>query len=96
MLESGAGVYRAAQARLASSRQLQINRIRHNARLRSELEELFAGEIAAAGADGNELTNALQVASTWPSWMGLRDYQGLGVEEATAVMHRMISALLAP
>jgi AcrR family transcriptional regulator len=94
MLESGAGVYRASQVRLSSSRQLQVNRIRHNARLRAEVEQLFAGEIAAAGADGNELTNALQLASTWPAWMGCRDYQGLGVEEATAVMRRTMIALL--
>ncbi|WP_142064546.1 TetR/AcrR family transcriptional regulator [Pseudonocardia kunmingensis] len=94
MLEAGAGMYRAAQARLSSSRQLQINRIRHTARLRSELEELFAGEIAAAGSAGNELSNALQLASTWPSWMGCRDYQGLSVEESAAVMRRMMTALL--
>jgi TetR/AcrR family transcriptional regulator of autoinduction and epiphytic fitness len=94
MLESGAGVYRASQARLASSRQLQINRIRHNARLRAELEQLFAGEIAAAGETGNELSNALQMVSTWPAWMGCRDYQGLGVEESTAVMRRAMTALL--
>lgn len=95
MLEAGAGMYRAAQVRLASSRQLQINRIRHTARLRSELEELFAGEIAAAGPAGNELSNALQLASTWPSWMGCRDYQGLSVEESAAVMLRTMTALLA-
>jgi AcrR family transcriptional regulator len=95
MLEAGAGMYRAAQVRLASSRQLQINRIRHTARLRSELEELFAGEIAAAGPEGNELSNALQLASTWPSWMGCRDYQGLSEEESVAVMRRTLTALLA-
>jgi AcrR family transcriptional regulator len=94
MLESGAGVYRASQVRLSSSRQLQINRIRHNARLRAEVEQLFAGEIAAAGAEGNELSNALQLVSTWPAWMGCRDYQGLSVAESTAVMRRTMSALL--
>lgn len=32
-------------------------------------------------------------AATWPAWMGARDDLGLSVDEATAVMHRTVTAL---
>jgi TetR/AcrR family transcriptional regulator, regulator of autoinduction and epiphytic fitness len=90
MLEVIAGASRAAQIRLPYSPQLRVNRARHNERLRAEIEELFAGEVAGDGA----LVSALLVATTWPAWMGSRDDLGLSVEEAAAVMHRTVTALL--
>lgn len=94
MLESIAGASRAAQARLPFSTQLQQNRARHNARLRTDLGLTFAPEIAQAGEDADVLVTALLVACTWPAWMGSRDDLSLTVVEATAVMVRTVHALL--
>jgi TetR/AcrR family transcriptional regulator of autoinduction and epiphytic fitness len=94
MLESIAGASRAAQIRLPFSRQLRDNRARHNARLRAEIEELFAGEIAAAGDAGPRLVDALLVVSTWPTWMGARDDLDLDVATAAAVLHYTVAAVL--
>lgn len=90
MLESIAGASRAAQIRLPYSPQLRVNRAHHNDRLRAEIAELFAAELAGEP----DLVTALLVATTWPAWMGSRDDLGLSVDEATAVMRRTVSALL--
>lgn len=90
MLEVIAGASRAAQIRLPYSHQLRVNRQRHNDRVRAEIEELFAEEVAGDA----ELVTALLVATAWPAWMGSRDDLGLSVEEAAAVMHRTVTALL--
>ncbi len=90
MLEVIAGASRAAQIRLPFSHQLRVNRARHNDRLRGEIEELFADEVAG----DPELVTALLIATTWPAWMGSRDDLGLTVDEATAAMHRTVTALL--
>lgn len=90
MLEVIAGASRAAQIRLPFSPQLRANRARHNERLRAELEEVFAEEV-----DGDpDLVTALVVATAWPAWTGARDDLGLGVEKATEIMRRAVSALL--
>jgi AcrR family transcriptional regulator len=90
MLEVIAGASRAAQIRLPYSHQLRVNRRRHNDRVRAEIEELFAEEVAGDA----ELVTALLVATAWPAWMGSRDDLGLSAEEAAAVMHRTVTALL--
>lgn len=90
MLEVIAGASRAAQLRLPFSPQLRANRARHNERLRAELEEVFAGEVAG----DPDLVTALLVTTAWPAWMGSRDDLGLSVGEATEVMRRAVSALL--
>lgn len=94
MLESIAGASRAAQTRLPFSSQLRQNRARHNARLRTDIGQTFAPEVAVAGHGADELVNALLVACTWPAWGGSRDDLGLSVDEATRVMHRMVRGLL--
>jgi hypothetical protein len=91
MLEVIAGASRAAQVRLPFSAQLRRNRARHNERLRAEVGELFRAELAG----DDELLTAVLVATTWPAWMGCRDDLGLPVAEATAVMRRAVTALLA-
>jgi AcrR family transcriptional regulator len=90
MLEVIAGASRAAQIRLPYSPQLRRNRARHNERLRAEIEALFAAELA-----GDEtLVAALLSVTTWPAWMGLRDDLELSVDDAAAVLHRTVTALL--
>lgn len=90
MLEVIAGASRAAQIRLPYSPQLRANRRRHNDRVRAEIEELFTEEVAGDA----ELVTALVGATAWPAWTGLRDDLGLSVDEAAAVMHRTVTALL--
>lgn len=95
MLEFIAPAARAALAREPFSAQLRRNRARHIARVRAEIEELFAAELAAAGPGREQLVHALTVVTMWPAWAMLRDSLGLSVAEARAVMTRSVSALLA-
>ncbi|HEU4422952.1 MAG TPA: TetR/AcrR family transcriptional regulator [Pilimelia sp.] len=96
LLEIVAPAARASALRLPFSTHLQEYRATQNARARDELVELFGAELAAAGPGGREqLLHATVVASTWPAWGVLRDDFGLDVPQATAVMIRSITALLA-
>jgi AcrR family transcriptional regulator len=85
---------RAAQMREPVSPQLRRNRLKHIARLRAELEELFAPELEMAGDGREQLLHALLSATMWPAWSTLRDGLGLTVPEAQAVMQRTVTALL--
>lgn len=86
---------RAAQMREPVSEQLHRNRLMHIARVREEVERLFAAELAQAGPGREQLVHALVAASMWPAWSMLRDGLGLGVDQARAVMARTVGALLA-
>ena len=86
---------RAAQMREPVSGQLRRNRLKHIARVRDEVEQLFAAELEQAGRGREQLVNALVAASMWPAWSMLRDGLGLGVDQARAVMARSVGALLA-
>jgi AcrR family transcriptional regulator len=86
---------RAAQMREPVSDQLHRNRLKHIDRVRDEVEQLFATELAQAGRGREQLVNALVAASMWPAWSMLRDGLGLGVDQARAVMTRTVGALLA-
>lgn len=86
---------RAAQMREPVSEQLHRNRLKHIERVRDEVEEVFAAELAEAGQGREQLRNALVVASTWQAWSMLRYGLGLGVDQARAVMARTVAALLA-
>ena len=94
VLEMLAPSARASQLREPFSAQLRKNRAGNIARVRRQLEEVFAPELARGGADSDELVVALTVASTWSAWSMLRDGLHLDVEAARAVMHRAVTALL--
>lgn len=85
---------RAAQMRESVSEQLRRNRLKHIARVRDEVEQLFAAELSRAGAGRGQLVDAIVAASMWPAWSMLRDGLGLGVDPARAVMTRTVGALL--
>ncbi|WP_328653806.1 TetR/AcrR family transcriptional regulator [Micromonospora sp. NBC_00330] len=95
LLQLIASSARAAQMREPVSEQLHRNRLKHIERVRDEVEELFAVELAEAGAGREQLLNALVAASTWQAWSMLRYGLGLGVDQARAVMARTVGALLA-
>ncbi|MFB6391864.1 TetR/AcrR family transcriptional regulator [Polymorphospora lycopeni] len=85
---------RAAQLREPTSEQLRRNRAKHIERLRDEVSEVFAVELAAAGRGRGQLLNAVVAATMWPAWSMLRDGLGLGVDEARRTMARTVTALL--
>ncbi|MFI7078380.1 MULTISPECIES: TetR/AcrR family transcriptional regulator [unclassified Micromonospora] len=93
LLQLIAPAARAAQMREPFSAQLRRNRLKHLARVRDEVEELFAAELARAGAGRDQLVHAVVAASTWPAWSTLRDGLGLGVDAARAVLTRTVEAL---
>ncbi|MCX4387855.1 TetR/AcrR family transcriptional regulator [Micromonospora peucetia] len=95
LLQLIAPTARAAQMREPVSGQLRRNRLKHIERVRDEVEQLFAAELAQAGTDRAQVVNALVAASMWPAWSMLRDGLGLGVDQARAVMVRTVAALLA-
>jgi hypothetical protein len=55
---------------------------------------LFAAELAAAGADRDEVVHGIVVAAMWPAWSMLREALGLSMEDASAVMARTVTGLL--
>jgi AcrR family transcriptional regulator len=94
VLEFLAPVARAAQLREPFSPALRANRARQYEIARNELADLFATELAAAGADRTELLDALTAATTWRYWATLRDDLELGLPAARQTMARTVQALL--
>jgi len=95
ILELIAPSARAAQLLEPFSAQLRSNRAKNIARVQREIKDLFATELDAAGPAREQLFHSLTVASTWAAWSMMRDELHLGVEEATGVMVRTVTALLA-
>ena len=94
LLELVAPVARAVRTREPFSAELRRSRGWFVARVRDELEGLFAAELDADGAGRSDLLDALTVATTWAAWSLLRDDIGLCVEDAARVMERSVRALL--
>ena len=95
ILELIAPSARAAQLLEPFSAQLRSNRAKNIARVQREIKDLFATELDASGPAREQLFHSLTVASTWAAWSMMRDELHLGVEEATGVMVRTVTALLA-
>jgi hypothetical protein len=94
MLEIVAPSARASQLRLPYSGQIRRNWDRHYARVRAEIDAVFAVELTSAGPDQEELARAVLVNTTWPAWSVMRYELGLDVEHAIATMTRTVTALL--
>lgn len=94
ILELIAPSARAAQLLEPFSQQLRNNRASNISRVQREIRELFAQELDAAGPARDQLFHALTVASTWAAWSMMRDELHLGIDEATGVMVRTVTALL--
>lgn len=73
---------------------LQRSRHEHVKRALEDLEATFGPELDAAGDDRAALTNALFAASSWPTWLSLRDDLGLDVDAATEILRTTFSRLL--
>jgi AcrR family transcriptional regulator len=59
---------------------------------RQHVEHTFTPEIAAQGADGKVLLDALDVITSWPTWFYLRDGNSLG--RGTAAAERVLVLML--
>jgi TetR/AcrR family transcriptional regulator of autoinduction and epiphytic fitness len=94
MLEMLAPSARASAVRQPFSKELRAARRRNIARVRGEIETLFAEELEIAGAGREELLHALTVSSTFAAWSMMRDELRLDPEVAGAVMARTVAALL--
>jgi AcrR family transcriptional regulator len=95
ILELIAPSARAAQLLEPFSAQLRSNRAQNIARVQREISELFNHELDAAGGAREQLFHSLTVASTWATWSMMRDELHLSIDEATGVMVRTMTALLA-
>jgi TetR/AcrR family transcriptional regulator, regulator of autoinduction and epiphytic fitness len=94
VLEMLAPSARASQLREPFSAQLRKNRAGNIARVRRQLEDVFAPEITMAGASRDQLLNALTVACTWSAWSMMRDELHMSLDEAREGMSRTVAALL--
>lgn len=95
VVESLTPVLRAALVHAASSPVIRGQFENGHQFLVAQIDEAFAPEIAAAGADGTVLRDGLVVAMSWPSWDLLRGAQGRSVDEAREVAAAIVRALLA-
>jgi AcrR family transcriptional regulator len=94
LLEQLAPAARAGQLKEPFSPALLAYRSRYVDRARAELTGLFAPELAAVGADREDVLAALITVSLWPTWATLRDDLALDVDAARAVLTRTVAALL--
>lgn len=95
VVESLTPVLRAALVHAASSTVIRGQFENGHQFLVAQIDETFAPEIAAAGAEGTVLRDGLVVALSWPSWDLLRGAQGRSVDEAREVAATIVRALLA-
>jgi AcrR family transcriptional regulator len=94
LLELIAPAARAARIREPFSAQLRKNRAWYLKIARDEIETLFEPELVAAGPARREILDALTVAATFAGWSMWRDELHLDVAGATAVLCRVVTALL--
>lgn len=95
LLEAIAPVRRAALREESRSPVVADRLNRFRALALTEVERVFAPEIARLGErDRREVVAALGVAASFSNWEELRRYQGLSPARARRVMQRMLDALL--
>ena len=94
LYESIAPVRRAALRTAPESPAVQEMLGRARGWVRSEVERVFAEELAAT--DGRDTVNALELALSFEAWDQLRAAQGLSAARTGATVTRLLSALLEP
>ena len=94
MYEHMAPVWRAARVQEPFSAQLRDNRDRLLAGGRSQLETVFASELAAhAGGARTALLAALQAATNWSTWEHLRNELKLSHSDSRQALITLVSKL---
>jgi TetR/AcrR family transcriptional regulator of autoinduction and epiphytic fitness len=94
LYEAGSGVRRAALVQEPFSPALQRALEAGRKAGRAEIDNVFAPEIAAAGAGGARLRQALALIIGSTSWDVMRRYQKLTADEAEEQLRTMVLALL--
>jgi TetR/AcrR family transcriptional regulator of autoinduction and epiphytic fitness len=92
--EAGSGVRRAALVQEPFSPALQRALEAGRKAGRAEIDNVFAAEVAAAGAHGGELRQALALIIGSTSWDAMRRYQKMSADEAEIQLRTMVLALL--
>jgi AcrR family transcriptional regulator len=64
--------------------------------LRAEVATAFTHELAAAGADRQQVLDAIDTVLSWANWEHLRSTVGLEPEPSMAIVERLLRAVLAP
>jgi len=90
LLEQIGPTAKAAAVKEPFSETLQHYRRLHVARVREELQYLFADEVEG----DEELLNTLTAISMWPTWSTWREAMNLSVAAARANLARTLTALL--
>jgi TetR/AcrR family transcriptional regulator, regulator of autoinduction and epiphytic fitness len=91
LYESVAPIRRAALRAAPESPALQEQLARARGWVRSEVERVFAPELAKANRD---ITTAVELVLSFEAWDQLRSGQGVSLPRATATVVRTITALL--
>lgn len=91
LLEIVSPAARAAMLREPDPPVLRDARARHLRRVRDEVAEVFAPELAVAGPG---LLMVITVAVSLPTWASLREDWALSAEDAHAMMRQTVTALL--
>jgi AcrR family transcriptional regulator len=95
LLEAITPIRQAAAVHAPFSREVRARLQSGHDLLRSQIERLFATELdALAGPERATMLDALDTVLSWPSWDNLRTLNGRSTDEATAVLHSMVSALV--
>jgi AcrR family transcriptional regulator len=95
LLDAVTPIRRAADVHGPFSAEIQARLRDGQAFLRREVEATFAAELSAAGADRDELLDALDAAVSWGTWNALRGGLGRDHDSASRVMRRLAAAVLA-
>jgi TetR/AcrR family transcriptional regulator of autoinduction and epiphytic fitness len=93
-LENLAPAVRSAVLGEPFSAALRASRRGHVRRSLHDLAEAFGAELAAEGPGRDALTASLFVATSWSTWLSLRDELGLDADAAADVLRRGVTALL--
>jgi TetR/AcrR family transcriptional regulator of autoinduction and epiphytic fitness len=95
LLEAITPVRRAATIHAPFSREVRKRLQAGHDYLRSEIERAFQSELVAiAAADRVAVVDALDTVLSWASWDNLRSLNGRSIDEATAVLVRIVDAII--
>jgi TetR/AcrR family transcriptional regulator of autoinduction and epiphytic fitness len=94
LLEAVTPIRRAAEVHRPFSKEVTARLRDGQAFLRAEVETTFGPELAAAGADRQDLLDALDAALSWATWDGLRQGLGRDQDAAARVVTRLVEAVL--
>jgi AcrR family transcriptional regulator len=93
-METASPMVRAANLQAPFSPAIAARQAAGRVRLRETLAAAFAPELRGA-PEPERLLDGVEVAASWPTWEHLRTAMGLSVAEATQVLERTLTALLA-